>query len=180
MNKPTYYFVFDVESVGLHGEGFSVGFVVIRPDGSEVCAACYWSDPEDANGTRTGLDWVKANCPIPMVAAPFRTAREVRDAFWSSWQSYKDMGAVLAADVAWPVEARFLIACIDDAPQEREWQGPYPLIDIASVRLAKGMNPLGTESRRDNETPAHDPLNDARQSARLLLEAFKAQTPCPT
>lgn len=28
--KPQIYFVFDVESIGLHGEGFSVGFFVTK------------------------------------------------------------------------------------------------------------------------------------------------------
>jgi hypothetical protein len=85
---------------------------------------------------------------------------------------------MLAADCAWPVEARFLAACVDDQPEQRAWEGPYPLIDIASVRLAAGLDPLATVERLPSEMPAHDPLADARQSARLLIEALKVTRGC--
>jgi len=88
----------------------------------------------------------------------------------------KDKGAVLAADVPWPVEARFLAQCIDDEPG-RKWDGPYPLIDIASVRLAAGLDPLASVERLAEELPQHDPLCDARQSGRLLVEAIQRMTP---
>jgi hypothetical protein len=74
--------------------------------------------------------------------------------------------------VPWPVEAHFLSECVADRPQEREWQGPYPLLDVASVRLAAGLDPLATVDRLPSELPAHDPLADSRQSARLLVEAL--------
>jgi hypothetical protein len=52
--------------------------------------------------------------------------------------------------------------------------GPYPLVDVASVRLAAGLDPLGAYDRTAGELPVHNPLADARQSARLLLEALKS------
>jgi len=72
------------------------------------------------------------------------------------------------------VEARFLIQCIEDDHYAREWWGPYPLIDVASLRMAAGLDPLGTEERIEllGELPEHDPLADARQSARLLVDAI--------
>ena len=100
----------------------------------------------------------------------------MRDAFWRLWLGWKSNSVWLAADVCWPVEANFLRACIEDDPIRRTWEGPYPLIDIASVRLAAGFDPLGTEPRRDDEMPARNPLADARQSARLLAEALQELT----
>jgi hypothetical protein len=178
---PELFMIFDVESIGLHGEGFAVGYVVVDRTGREEDAGLFHCDPDHATGRPAGRAWVAAN--VPDLAGPrgraignrpgHRTApRHVRDLFWAAWDGWKANGAALAADCPWPVEARFLIACIDDDPIAREWRGPYPLIDVASVRLAAGLDPLGTADRLPDELPAHDPLRDARQSARLLIEAL--------
>lgn len=170
MKRPPYFFVFDVESVGLHGDAFAVGYVVVSPDGTEHDAGCLHVPPGAARGADTDREWVKRNVQVqgPPTA---RTLAHLRDAFWDAWRRWADQGAWMAADVAWPVEARFLARCVDDA-NGRDWLGPYPLLDIASVRFARGLDALGTEERREDEQPAHNPLADARQSARLLLEAL--------
>jgi hypothetical protein len=190
MGLPAFFMVFDVESVGLHGEGFAVGWVVVDSAGVEHEAGRFACHPMYAKGTKAGREWVKDNvpeCPETHTGAAASPPRAVRGAFWAAWLRWKARGAVLAADVPWPVEARFLAACVDDvrpvvrggpvlADSPREWEGPYPLVDVASVRLAAGLDPIGTADRRENETPAHDPLADARQSARLLVEAFALKT----
>jgi hypothetical protein len=169
---PDLFLVFDVESVGLHGEGFAVGWVVVDRDGNEVGHGRESCRPELAAGSEAGLEWVRQNIPLRQMVLGVGQVRDVRDAFWAAWTGWKARGAVLAADCGWPVEARFLAACIDDDWVSREWHGPYPLHDIASVRLAAGLDPLATEPRLPSEFPVHDPLADARQSARLLIEAL--------
>jgi hypothetical protein len=54
--------------------------------------------------------------------------------------------------------------------------GPYPLHDLASILLAHGRDPLAKNERLPEELPEHDPLNDARQSARLLHEVLSNKT----
>jgi hypothetical protein len=159
--------VFDVESRGLHGEGFAVGAVVVNGDDiiEEFLAAC---PPEKAKGTDDNLRWVKENCPS--MVTDYETPAQVRSVFWDWWLKWKAQGAVLTGDCVWPVEANFLSACVGDNLATREWEGPYPLMDIAPIMWANGMNPLATHSRWPDELPAHHPLNDARQSARLLLQ----------
>lgn len=167
---PDLYMVFDVESIGLHGEGFAVGYVVVQTDGAVVGNRIFSCSPGHAKGDDEGRAWVAENCP-PLVwncSSP----REVRRFFWNGWLSWKDQGAVLVADCAWPVEARFLAACVDDEPELRRWQGPYPLHELASFMVAAGMDPMATYDRLPDE-PLHDPLGDARQSARLLTDALK-------
>ena len=73
----------------------------------------------------------------------------------------------MAADCCWPVEANFLAQCIADNKQ-RTGDGPYPLLDVSSFLVATGSDPLKQYPRLPNELPAHNPLADARQSARLL------------
>ncbi len=161
------FLVFDVESIGLHGEGFAVGAVLIDRHGAELNAWRFACPPTAARGNDNGRAWVSHN--IPPFLETHKTPREMRDSFWRLWLDCKNQGAALVSDCGWPVEARFLAACVDDKPEEREWGGPYPLFDLASIAIAKGDDPLVTRDRLSNELPAHDPLADARQSARLFV-----------
>ncbi len=162
------FMVFDVESIGLHGEGFAVGYVVID-GGSRVDEGCYACPPETAAGLTANRKWVSEN--VPKLAYNCEGPRQVRQRFWADWLRERAAGAVLVADCAWPVEARFLIACVDDSLATNEWDGPYPLHDLASILLALGKDPLVAGDRLLDE-PAHDPLGDARQSARMLMESM--------
>lgn len=174
------WMVFDVESAGLSGEGFAVGWVVVARDGTEIDSGMRWCQLALASGREKDIAWVREHV-MPALAAgddsrravtvELRSLVDLRTEFWSEWGIQRARGAVLAADVPWPVEANFLSACVRDNPR-REVTQPYPLIDIASVRLAAGFDPLATLPRTASELPAHNPLADARQSARLLVEAM--------
>lgn len=172
------FMVFDVESIGLHGDGFAFGYVVVDRTDREIAAGCFACPPPAASGTSANREWVAANvdlsCIKGNVGCVYERPRDVRDQFWTIWQAYKAQGATLWADCCWPVEARFLATCVDDSPTEREREGPYPLHDVATLRLAAGFDPLATVERLPNELPQHDPLADSRQSARLLIEALRA------
>jgi hypothetical protein len=172
MSLPELFMVFDVESVGLHGQGYAVSHVLVDRYGTELDSACYACHPDAADGPEDGRAWIMANVPVPQSGYNLDSPRGVRENFWRDWQTARERGAVLAADCCWPVEARFLAACVDDDPDRRAWEGPYPLHDVASVRLAAGLDPLATVERLPSELPVHDPLADARQSARLLVEAL--------
>ena len=165
--------VFDVESVGLHGEGFAVGYVVIDDFGKEYARGLYSCPPREAFGfNEKHYQWINEHVP-DLRPHTHENPHGIREAFWRDWEDYGSQGALLVADCPWPVEARFLQDCIAADIENREFKGPYPLIDVASVRLAAGLDPLGTEERRANELPIHNPLSDARQSARLLIEALE-------
>ena len=166
------FMVFDVESVGLHGEGFAVAWVVVDRSGrrlDEGYAAC---SPDLCAGTDESRLWVAENVPPLDVTSP--TSQHLRNTFWRQWRRWADQGAQLVADCAWPVEANFLSACVRLNHIEREWQGPYPLHDLASVLLATGADVLAVTDRQPDELPMHHPLMDARQSARQLVAALKA------
>ncbi len=171
MNPTDLFLVFDVESIGLHGEGFAVGYVVKRGDGEHMADGMFACSPNMADGMVSDREWVEQN--IPPLDSNCYTAADVRNRFWAVWMEWKVKGALLVADCAWPVEARFLAQCVDDAPFERNWEGPYPLYDLASVLLAHGKDPLAITERLPDELPAHNPVNDAMQSARILVETLK-------
>lgn len=164
------FMVFDVESVGLHGEAYAMGYVVVDADGHEQESYRVACSPDTAQGSDADRAWIAANCPP--IPADVTTPKAVRDCFWAAWRRWAEQGAALVADCAWPVEARFLAACIDDDPSGRQWLGPYPLHDVASARFVAGFDPLEAVARLPTELPQHDPLADARQSARLWLGAL--------
>lgn len=161
------YMVFDVESIGLHGEGFAVAYVVIDEKGQRVAIDVCACSSDKAVGTPEDREWVNNNIPY----IPFNAVgpTEVRSWFWNAWQRWKKLGAVLVTDCGWPVEHRFLAACVDDDPS-RCWEGPYPLYDVASIMLANGKDPLAERERLEDEKELHNPLCDVYQSARLLAE----------
>lgn len=165
------FMVFDVESVGLHGEGFAVAWVVVDAEGVRLDEGCLSCDPAECSGTDASRLWIAENVPPLERTSP--TKQHLRNTFWHAWRFWADQGAVLVADCAWPVEANFMSACVRLNPEEREWKGPYPLHDLASVLLARSADPLGITERLPDELPAHHPLMDARQSARQLIENLK-------
>lgn len=183
-----HHFVLDVESIGLHGEGFAAGFVVIDDSGTELDSGRYACLPHRAAGRLNGDDaadraWVAAN--VPHIAPTHISTPQVRSALFIALLGARERAAeagaqlLIWAECAWPVEARFLADAIDDAAART---GPYPLHEIATAMLLAGMDPMATYDRLPAELPRHDPLADARQSARLLVEALgriKLNAPLP-
>lgn len=165
------FFVFDVESIGLHGEDFAVGGGLYLENGAAQWEFRFSCPRETAWGVSDDREWVKNN--IPEIEITHSNPVALRTAFWEKWQQAKHQGAVMAAECAWPVEAGFLMSCIRDVPYGGR-TGPYPLHDIASMMLAAGMDPMATYEREPSELPKHDPLADARQSARLMVQALDA------
>jgi hypothetical protein len=170
------YMVFDIESVGLHGEGFAVGWVVVDEHGATLEDVYWGCAAELAEGTQDGRDWIDVNVvpylPQPNCASP----AEVRRRFCEAWQRWRLQGAVLVANAGWPVEARFLARCVDDGLLD-PWHGPYPLHEVATARLAAAMSAVRDCVRLPSELPAHHPTADARQAARLWLAALPAAAP---
>lgn len=183
MTDGPYYFVMDVESVGLHGPAYAVGVVVVNDAGLELYACKYFCDYEYLSGTRADFKWLEDNAPRDLYHThigraachdirPCDSPLSVRQHFWADWTHWRDQGAILVADCPWPVEAKFLLECVADNSLQRNYEGPYPLLDVATVRFSAGLDPLGTDERLPSERPVHDPLADARQSARLFLGAL--------
>jgi len=164
------FMVFDVESIGLHGEGFAVAWVVVNRKGKRLGEGCLSCDPILAAGTGPNRKWVSEN--VPTLEITSGTVQHLRNTFWHEWRHWSGLGAVLVADCAWPVEANFLSACVRLNPTEREWQGPYPLYDLANIIIALGGDALSVTERLPEELPAHHPLMDSRQSARQLIDCL--------
>jgi hypothetical protein len=164
------YFVIDVESIGIHGEGFAVAGGVYLENGAAQWEFCMSCPSNEAEGENCDREWVKNN--VPLIEVTHRSPRAMREAFWLMWEKAKLQGATMAAECLWPVEAGFVARCIYDDIETRKWNGPYPFLEISSVMTAAGMDPMKTYDRTQSEKPAHHPLSDVRQSARLLSIAL--------
>jgi hypothetical protein len=162
-----YFMVFDVESIGLHGEGFAVAWVVIDREGAIHEEALYVCPREQCQGTDGDREWVEGN--VPELEVTCATKDELYSSFWRGWRDWQAEGAILVADCGWPVEANFLSACVRASPERRGWKGPYPLHELASILLACGQDPLAHTARQPDELPEHHPLGDAKHSARQLI-----------
>jgi len=164
------FFVFDVESVGLYGEGFAVGGGLFLENGAIQWGFCYACDSNVAQGSDENRKWVDEN--VPVIEITHRSPKMLRAAFWNEWLRAKQQGALMAADCAYPVEHIFIGQCIVDDFAERSKDAPYPLVEISSIQLAAGRDPIGNYERSASELPKHNPYADAVQSARLLAESL--------
>ena len=172
LNKKSPILVFDVESVGLHGEAFQVGACFFN--GGQLVYEFKFEAPIEQQD-RIGEDykWVKENVSQGFISA--LSYRDLRNLFWSRLLMLREQfGAIsIFAECLWPVEGRFFNKCIEDDLKNRKFSGPYPFFDVSSFMAAAGMDPMANYPRLEKELPQHCPLADSRQSARLLFEAFE-------
>lgn len=182
------YLTIDVETNGLYGEAFAVGYVLTTEGGSTVldgihCCPYHDAEPDKNDTTPMLTEDFLSRRVLPVLPEPdCFTTFGVREKFFGVWKSaFKACQKLnerlyIVADVAFPCEARFLRQVrMDD---RTGIFSVYPLIDVSSLLLAKGYDPIATYARRDNELPDHNPLNDARQSSRIL-HALLRDEPIP-
>ena len=166
----------DAESNGLGGRAFAVALTlsdhtgeldsrVLRCQIGEVTAN-EWV----AKYVMPAIADVPDNCPggYPQMLAEIGLAVDA----WGGSDT------AMIAHVAWPVEARLLL---DVYSGENVWNGPYPLIDVASVLLAHGHNPLSVDDYLAEhgidapEGSPHHPLYDARAAERCMRHLLREQ-----
>ena len=161
----------DAETNGLTGRAFCVAMTLSDHTGEldTFVRRCRIGDvvtnPWVAENVLPAIADVPENCPggYPQMLADI----------FSTIEAWHEQGTdtAMIAHVAWPVEARLLL---DVYSGERVWNGPYPLIDVASVLLAKGHDPLSVDDYLAEhgiaapEGSPHHPLYDARAAERCF------------
>ncbi len=156
-------FVFDCESVSLHGPTFAVGAIVLEQETRNEVARFELLAEE---GLPLCNDWVKENVLPHLSGMPAcKTMKELRDRFFEFYMEHKE-SCDIYSDVNFPVETNFLSAVVADDPSGRQLQMPYHLYDI--------VNDIPIEIERIKERGLsglrkHHPLDDARASAACFL-----------
>jgi len=175
---PKHFFSIDVESMGLLGKPFAVGWVVVDEQNDEKEEGYLRCSHNTKGVSLEDMEWMHENVFPHLSEANCEDLKELIDEFWAAWEraNKKYENLTMVCDVPFPVETNFLSTCLQELGLGRN-ASPYPLIDVASVLLASGRDPLGDYDRHGKEFPAHHPTNDARQSARLLVEALRDLSP---
>ena len=156
-------FSFDVETNGLYGQGFAIAAVVTDSDGlvAQFLARCPIVDSVN--------EWVAQNVLPQMtdIEVTHNSYSEMLEAFFGFYvQNKKD--SVVIAHMAFPVEAKFLRDMIELDLGNRQWEGPFPLIDVAGTLDARGFDPTSVDTYNKNNGlvvpfngSTHNPLFDA-------------------
>jgi hypothetical protein len=178
------YFVFDVENVGLYGVPFAVAWVVVDDKGTRLTegifscsmrAAMEGFAAEGRPGSFSPEDfsWAAQHVvPVIHQSISHENPLDMLKDFAVEWRKWKNRGAMMVSDCGYPVETGFLSRCVVSGALSAD-DAPYPLLDISSLLLGRGYDPKQGFSRLPEEMPAHNPLNDSRQSARVLLSLLK-------
>lgn len=162
--------VFDVESTDLYGEGFAFGAIVMKIDGTIIDQLQLLSK----EGAKKANQWVTENVLPHLTDMPTcETQKELRSAFYSFYFKYKSTVKVWS-DCNYPVETNFLAAVVADDKESREWNMPFPLMDISTIvdNNIDRMAECGIQGLKK-----HNPLDDSKASAAMLIKKLDHLNP---
>ncbi|AYV83315.1 MAG: hypothetical protein Hyperionvirus5_121 [Hyperionvirus sp.] len=182
MSLGSWTLTFDVESLGLYGDAFAVGAVIHNHLGEEMgtlfehCPHTATKEASlDLSDPRNRSEWIVKNVvPVLKTPASCKNPREIRDKFWKFYREWimiaknLKMKLDVVVDAGYPVETNFLRECVGDSFEERQYEGPYPLQEVQTAIKLAGYTK--ENERLAGEEPAHHPLADSRQSARIWRE----------
>lgn len=170
--------VLDVEATHLHGTPVSAAYVIINGAGGvEVEDMARASEeeifalikkevltPEQMDFSVKHLLLKPKETPnLQMIHSAIALPHWLREAYTRLKPDY------IAADVAYPVETNFMRNAFQHGPQSEELKrSPYPLLDVENFVMACGIDADKAIERVESELPVHNPLADARYSARKL------------
>lgn len=172
MNK---IFSFDIETNGLWGEGFCIGAVVYENgiETKKFLSRCPLNDTVDDFVTENVLPELK---DIPVDSKNYEDMLKKFSVFYKTEKENADVIVHMGV----PVEAKVLIdmhrfGFIGD------WEGPYPLIDIAGNLLQAGYDPTSVDSYNKEKGISvplegggtHNPLYDSRATALCYMDLMK-------
>jgi len=167
-------FSFDCETNGLYGECFAVGAIVLSPEGLIIDKFSGIAQIEDVDN-----DWVKENV-IPNLAGlqQFPTRKQMRNAFWDFWMKHKD-SCICISDFGVPVESGFFKQCVLDDLENRQWNAPYPLHEVETLLIAKGVEPDTSRIKYSevnyDAVKQHNPIDDAYVSGLCWIKAMEVK-----
>ncbi len=173
MNKRIMFI--DAETDGLYGEFISVGIVIVDGSGSKIEE--HYLGRNLSQMTITS-DWVKEHV-IPQVGAydVYDSSEELLNQVWDIWLKQGNAVDVIA-DVSYPVECRLWEACVRLDLKKREFQAPFPLLDLSSMLYAKGIDPIQSRKelvKMDGIEKQHNALYDAQIAAKIWMKYILPQ-----
>jgi len=160
---------FDVETDGLYGSFLTAALIVADWDGNEIERAYYGIKRENMHVTEP---WVKENV-LPKLGSyeECESETELLQKTWEFWLKYEE-DAYMVCDVGYPVESRFLQACVALNRAENTGKAPFPLVDLSSLLLAKGYDPL-CDRKEFVDDYKEDKVHNALYDVEVAIEVWK-------
>ena len=158
--------LFDAEATSLYGETFAVGAIVADDNNNIIDRFELMSTDlsEQAN------DWVKENVLPHLKKMPTcKTGVELRTAFYEWYMKHKE-NCTFWSDVNYPVETNFLNAIVKDDEENRQWNMPYPLYDVANF-VDVNIDRLDVDACKKLGMRKHHPSDDALSSYYTLIDS---------
>lgn len=158
------YVVFDVESVGLLGEPWAIGWVAMNSIGVEVASGCTWAYPMEVDPSASSEDYDFALPAVESLAAttPAVTPEQVLRDLWDLWVQTRSAGATFYCDVFSPVDGHALRQAFVNA-KKRGVAVPLEdsprVLDIHSI-----VTHAGIKRNIASSNNKHHPVDDARAS----------------
>lgn len=164
-------FMVDAETDGLMGPVWAIGAVVMNGAGQVEASFAGQLDTSVVTN-----EWVQAHVvPYVQDLPKYQSREELFNAFWEFWMTWKNHTTAWA-DCGHPVESGLFRACAEHN-RTRDFQGPFPLHEVATLLWSIGINPDTNRielSGLQGLIP-HNPVDDARASAAGLLNTFVRQ-----
>ena len=138
MKRDNLFFI-DAETDGLYGQILSVAVIVTDEKCKEI-ERKYWG--LDIKPKQLESQWVRQN--VLPIMANYETCQnelELIENVWKLWRKY-ERSAYAVGDVIFPVETGLFSKCVGQDIKEREFKAPVPFVDMNSVLLAKGLDPM--------------------------------------
>lgn len=160
----TKIFSVDAETDGLYGKVWAIGAVVLETD-DDVSRELARFEGQINSDVVTDL-WVRENIVGLFQLTQYLDRGRLLNAFWDFWMEHKK-DAICLADFGAPVEAALFRACVELDPEQRTWEGPYPLHELGTALLCGGRDP-DIDRRKFGGMPnlvQHDPVDDALAAA---------------
>jgi hypothetical protein len=89
---------------------------------------------------------------------------------WSYFSQWDRKHTIFSTWCPFPVDYRILQSAILTNIEERQYKGPYPLHDLATLLKVSHKDPTGDYPRNEIETERHNPISAAHQCNRLFCE----------
>lgn len=174
-----HFFIIQAQSMGLYGEIFAIGFIVINSDGEILKEGILKCPHQLAQGLDSDREWVNKH----VIAATekitsnhisiFNTPKELYENIWEIWLEMKKQYEKLycASYIGYPIIMNLFYKCVMKNVESRQMLAPYPLLEIDTSFLMTNyeISPKNI-SRFDTEIP-YNPLCDAKYYGRLFILA---------
>ncbi len=175
-----HFFIIQAQSMGLYGEIFAIGFIVINSVGKILKEGILKCPHQLAQGLDSDREWVNENViaatekiETSNYISTFNNPTELYENIWEIWLEMKKQYENLycASYIGYPIIMNLFYKCVMKNVESRQMLAPYPLLEIDTSFLMTNyeISPKNN-SRFDTEIP-YNPLCDAKYYGRLFILA---------